>query len=155
MSRRLQGGEFLLVVGGVARCHGAPLPCGQPATLVLAGETHRCRAGAGERQHRALAREDQPPPLLHGLGATAGVHSCRQSRRVLSISAEPHEEEEEAVGVVGRSSQGESSEALEAEPKVDANTSRSFPSKPSPRKVDANTWRTVTTFFFRDKLRES
>jgi len=106
MSRRLQGGELLLVVGGVARYHGAPLLCGQPAVPVLAGETHRCRAGAGERQHRALAREDQPPPLLHGLGATAGVHpSCRQIHRVLSLSAEPREEEEEAVGVVGRSPQ--------------------------------------------------
>ena len=63
MSRRLQGGELLLVVGGVARCHGAPLPCGQPTIPVLASETHRCRTGAGERQHRALAREDQPPPL--------------------------------------------------------------------------------------------
>ena len=53
MSRRLQGGELLLVFGGAARCHGALLPCGQPAIPVLAGEMHRCRAGAGERQHRA------------------------------------------------------------------------------------------------------
>eukprot|EP00290_Baffinella_frigidus_P051393 CAMPEP_0180408542 /NCGR_PEP_ID=MMETSP0989-20121125/42327_1 /TAXON_ID=697907 /ORGANISM="non described non described, Strain CCMP2293" /LENGTH=123 /DNA_ID=CAMNT_0022412477 /DNA_START=94 /DNA_END=466 /DNA_ORIENTATION=+ len=73
-----------------------------------------------EHQGAALASEDLPPALLHGLVEAAGVRpSSRHGGLVLDLRDDPGHEEEKAEGVVVHCAQGGAGEREEATPSLE------------------------------------